>query len=123
MKMSRSNAQKLSGLLWRQRLRKIGIGAGVILGLAGLLITFNNLRVARSDPIVIVTPVTATVSRHDTTRSGRTGFLFHANVADGHEVDAIAPNGFAPPVGTTVVLGEAKHKSGRLSYDFIRLKE
>ena len=123
MRLSNANAKKLSGLVWRERLRKVAIVGAVAAALIGLVVWFTNYRLERADPTLAVTPVEATVTKKDTTRVGRSGFVFHAQLGDGREVDAVAPSGFPPAMGVHVVLGEARHKSGRLSYDLIRTVE
>ena len=121
MRLSKSNAQKLSGLVWRERARKAGAGAAVVLLVVGGVIWFTSYRLGRADPTLEVHAVEATVSHKEGGRLAR--YVFHAKLSDGREVDAVAPNGLPPPVGARVLLGEATHKSGRLTYDLIRVAE
>jgi len=121
MRLSKSNAQRLSGLVWRERARKAAIAVAAAVLLMGAVVWFTNYRLARADPTLDVHAVDATVAAKEGGRLAR--YVFHAKLADGREVDAVAPNGLPPPVGARVVLGEARHKSGRLTYDLIRLAE
>ena len=123
MKLSRSNSRKLTQVIWLARFRKTGIVGAIAVALIAGAATFNYYRITRADPTLDVQPVNAIVYGQSVTRAARRGFVFHARLADGREVDAIAPNGFAPPDGTPVILDEAKHQSGRLTYELVKRVE
>ena len=123
MRLSNSNRQKLTQLVWLARFRRIAIAGAIAIVLIGGAAVFNYYRITRSDPTVDVQMIDAIVYGKSVTRAARRGFVFHVRLGDGREADALAPNGFAPPDGTRVVLNEAKHKSGRLTYELVKRVE
>lgn len=119
MRLSRDHDRKLTQLIWRERAKRaafIGALSAVLIGGAAY---FNHQRELRADPTLTVNSIEATVIEGPV-RWVQRGHIMHARVADGREVDAWISSGYAPAFGTHVILAEAHHKSGKLSYELIR---
>ena len=123
MRLSKTNDRKLTQLIWRERMKRIAAVAVVAAVLGGAAVYLNYERALKADPTVNVVQVEAIVIPGVAGRPIRKGSIFHARMADGHDIDAWSANGFAPAPGARVLLGEAHHKSGKLSYDLIRTVE
>ncbi len=119
MRLSRENDRKLTQMIWRERAKRIGVIGALAAVLVGGAVYFNRQQELRADPTVTVGSVEATVVA-GVARGSRKGYIVHARVSDGREVDAWVSSGYAPVPGTHVILAEAHHKSGKLSYEVIR---
>lgn len=120
MKISGANSRKLSQLVWRDRLRRL---APALIGAVALMsgaVAFNSYRAARSDPTLEVHTVAATILGLGKGQPARGGYIIRAQTADGLEVLALATTKVLPATGAHAVLAEARHKSGRLTYELLR---
>lgn len=119
MRLSRDHDRKLTQLIWRERGKRLAVVLAISAVLIGGAVYFNHQRELRADPTVTVNSIEATVIE-GVARGIRKGYIVHARVPDGREVDAWVSSGYAPAPGTHVILAEAHHKSGKLSYELIR---
>jgi hypothetical protein len=120
MRLSEENARRLNALVWRDRLKRIvplvALGAVIVAVLTWLLLW----QVSKSDATVDVTSHQATVLgiKHAGTRGAA---ILHVHLDDGREVDAVSGMRVDPQPGAHVVVNEARHSSGRVTYDVARL--
>jgi hypothetical protein len=123
MRLSDDKARRLSSLIWRERLRRflpLAATAVVLLGVS-TLIFINQAR--RADRTVDVKERDATVVhvKQFAVRAGAAIITVHL---DGdRNVDAFSTLQDVPAVGAHVVVSEARHASGRLTYDITRINE
>lgn len=123
MRLSKSSARTLNRAIWQDRLRRFGGLSIIIAAVAALAIVANSYRAASSDPTIDVHPINATVIATEPGQTTRRGYVFRARLAEGRDVDALAPGRIAPPPGARVVLSAAQHKSGRFSYELMKLAD
>ena len=123
MRLSDDKARRLSSLIWRERLRRflpLAATAVVLLGVS-TFIFINQTR--RADRTVDVKERDATVVhvKQFAVRAGAAIITVHL---DGdHNVDAFSTLPNVPAIGAHVVVSEARHASGRLTYDITRINE
>lgn len=115
-------ARKLNRMLWRERWRKIGIGAAVAAAIVGAFVVTDRYRTARSDPTLSSQNVHAKVTGFGNGNASRGAYIVHAHLDDGRDVDAFATIKIPPTKGASVVLNEARHQSGRVTYDLVRVE-
>jgi hypothetical protein len=122
MKLSDDKARRLTRLIWRERARfwLPLIAAGLIV--VGLLLFATEWQIGRADRTVDVKVHQATVLAVRPTAS-RGGAVVHVHLDDGREVDALSFLRLTPPTGSHVVVNEARHTSGRLTYDVVRVSD
>lgn len=122
MRLSQENARRLSALVWRDRIRRWLPVIAVVVGATALLTFFLVRQVERADPTVDVRTHTATVlaAQHTATRGPA---VVHVHLEDGRDVEAFSGMRVDPPAGTHVIVNEARHASGKLTYDIARLAE
>ena len=123
MRLSDDKARRLSSLIWRERLRRflpLAVTAVVLLGVS-TLIFINQAR--RADRTVDVKERDATVVhvKQFAVRAGAAIITVH--IDGDRNVDAFSALQDVPAVGTHVVVSEARHASGRLTYDITRINE
>ena len=116
-----STARKLSRLLWRDRLRRGGLLVLAAAALAGAFVLTDRYRTARSDPTLESHNVRAVVAGFGSGNIARGAYIVHVRLDDGRDVDAFSTLKVAPAKGATVLLNEARHQSGRVTYDLIGL--
>ena len=122
MRLSDEKARQLTWLVWRDRVRSLLplVGAGIVL-LA--FVTFvTEKQIEHADPTVQVQAHDASVVEAKRTAS-RGAAVLHVHLDDGRDVDAVSLFRITPTVGSHVVVNEARHASGKLSYDIVRLAE
>ena len=111
MRLSDAKARRLTRLLWRERtLRGLPVAA-VVLVMLGAYTFFMEKQIDRADPTVDVHVHEATVMSVK-----RGAGVVHVHLDDGREVDALSALRMAPQQGSRVVINEARHVSGRLTY-------
>lgn len=123
MRLSDEKARRLTALVWRERLWRFLpplIVAVVLFG--GLTVFFAN-RVARIDATVDVHEVDGTVSDMSRSGNGRNSAIVHVHLRDGRDVEAFSALRIAPLAGAHIVVSEARHASGKVTYDVLRLAE
>ncbi len=115
MRLSDDKAKRLSALVWRERAKfwlPLVVGAIAICGALTLLAV---RQVGKVDQTVAVETHTATVVT--VTRNARSAATVHVLLDDGREVDAFSAMRLVPVHGARVVVSQARHASGRLTYD------
>jgi hypothetical protein len=122
MKLADEKARRLTRLIWRDRARRwlplIAAAAFVF----GAFSFFTELQIGRADR-------TVDVKVHDGTvlvvkrGAARGAMVVHVHLDDGRDVDAVTLQRLAPRTGSHVVLNEARHASGRLTFEVVRFGE
>ncbi len=122
MRLSPENARRLSQLVWRDRARRwVPIILAVVVGM-GALAYVTELQIGRVDRTVDVTTHDATVLAIKN-NGARGAAVFHVHLDDGRDVDAVSTMRLTPAHGAHMVVTEAKHASGRSTFDVKRLAE
>jgi hypothetical protein len=123
MRLSDDKARQLTQLVWRERARRwLPIVAGAI-AIFAVLTFFLARQLARSDPTVDIAVHDGTVIDIARGGTGRAASIVHVRLDDGRDVQAFSTMRVMPLAGTHVVISEARHASGRLTYDVTRLAE
>jgi hypothetical protein len=122
MRLSPENSRRLTQLVWRERARRwVPIIVVAIVGLAGLAYV-TELQIGRVDRTVDVVTHDATVLAIKNP-GARGAAVFHVHLDDGRDVDAVSTMRLTPAHGAHMVVTEAKHASGRSTFDVMRLAE
>jgi len=115
MRLSEDKARRLSSLVWRERARRVlplALAAVVIaVGFTALLLN----QMGRADRTLEVKTREGTVVHVKSAQRGAAIMTVHLD--DGQDVDAFSALRIMPPAGTHVLINEARHASGRLTYD------
>ena len=120
MRLSEEKARRLTALVWRERARRWLLALIVVLAVAGALTYVLSSQVQRADRTVDVRERGGTVVSIKQGGS-RGASIVRVHLEDGNEVDAYSAMRVVLPKGSHVVLAEARHASGRLTYDVVRL--
>ena len=123
MKLSDEKARQLTRLVWRER-AKIWlpvIAAAVVL--LGMVAYFTELAIDRTDRTVDVQVHAGTVLTVKRGSAVRGAAVVQVHLDDGRDVDALSGLRLTPQAGTHVMINEARHASGRLTFDVQRLAE
>ena len=120
MRLSDQKARRLSALVWRERARRWLLVLMIVLAVAGALTYALSSHVERADRTVDVRERDGTVVSIKQGGS-RGASIVRVHLEDGREVDAYSAIRVVPPKGSHVVIAEARHASGRLTYDVVRL--
>jgi hypothetical protein len=121
MRLSDEKARQLTTLVWRDRARRwLPIFAG-LLALLGVFTYYLSNQLTRVDRTVEVLERDGTVIGIKRGSAARGAAVLQVHLDDGRDVDAIATLRVAPAKGTHVVVAEARHASGKLTYDVVRL--
>jgi hypothetical protein len=120
MRLSEENARRLSALVWRDRARRFVPVVVLAAGAVALLTFFLVRQVERADATLDVKSHEATVLgvKH---AGARGAAILHVHLDDGRDVDAASGMRVDPALGAHVVVYEARHASGRLTFDVARL--
>jgi hypothetical protein len=122
MRLSPENARRLTQLVWRERARRwVPVILVAITGLAALAY-MTELQIGRVDRTVDVVTHDATVLEVKNP-GARGAAVFRVHLDDGRDVDAVSTMRLTPAQGAHTVVTEAKHASGRLTFDVVRLAE
>jgi hypothetical protein len=122
MRLSDEKARRLTALVWRQRARRWLPIAAVLVALTVAFSYYFGSQLARIDRTVDVREHDATVI--GISRGGARGSsIVHVHLDDGRDVDAVTTLRVVPPKGGHVIVAEARHASGRLTYDIVRVPE
>jgi hypothetical protein len=120
MRLSDEKVRRLSALVWRERARRWLLVLVAVLAVAGALTYVLSSHVERTDRTVDVRERDGTVVSIKQGGS-RGASIVRVHLEDGREVDAYSAIRVVPPKGSHVVIAEARHASGRLTYDVVRL--
>jgi hypothetical protein len=123
MRLSEDKARRLSALVWRDRARRLApVIAGVVFAIA--LLTFFLVRqVEKADGTLEVKPHDATVLHVKKSGNGRAAAIVDVRLDDGRVVEAFSVLRLDPVTGAHVVVNEARHASGRVTYDIARVAD
>jgi hypothetical protein len=123
MRLSNEKARRLTALMWRERARRwLPFVAGALVIFAVLTFLFVR-QVDRADRTIDIAVRDATMIDVKRGGTGRTASIVHVRLDDGRSVEAFSTMRVMPPAGTHLVVSEAKHASGRVTYDVMRLAE
>ena len=123
MRLSEDKARRLNALVWRDRARRVVPVVAAAVAMIGLLTLFLVRQVDRADKTLDVQVRQATVVHIKKSGNGRAAAILEIRLDDGHETEAFSALRVDPPVGTHVLVNEAKHASGRLTYDIARIAQ
>jgi hypothetical protein len=123
MRLSEDKARQLNALVWRDRMRRLMPVVAAVIGAVALLTFFLVQQVERADRTLDVQVHQATVIHVKKPGNGRGAAIVEVHLDDGRDVEAFSALRFDPATGTHVVVNEARHASGRLTYDIARLAE
>jgi hypothetical protein len=120
-RLSDEKSRQLAALLWRERLKRwLPVAAALVL-FAGVYTYFNMTRLARVDQTVEVTQHDGRVTGHKGATGARGASILQVHLDDGRDVEAFSTFRIPPPNGAHVAVAEARHASGRVTYDVVRL--
>jgi anti-sigma-K factor RskA len=119
VKLTEDRARQLSRLVWRDLLWRGSAVAAAAVAVVGLLVFMFDWRLSHTDRTVAMQVHDATVLNVKRTAS-RGVAIFHVHLDDGRDVDAVSRLPLMPMPGTYVVINEARHASGRLTWDVVR---
>jgi len=117
MRLSEDKAKRLNALLWRDRARRVVPVVAAAVAAIGLLTLFLVRQVEHADKTLDVQVRQATVVNVKKSGNGRAAAILEIRLDDGRETEAFSALRLDPPVGTHVLVNEARHASGRLTYD------
>jgi hypothetical protein len=120
MRLSDDKARRLTALVWRERARRWLPVLLVVLVLAGGVTFMLSSQVERADRTVAVHQREGTVLSIKQGGS-RGASIVRVHLDDGRDVDAYSTSRIVVPKGAHVIVTEARHASGRLTYDVVRL--
>jgi hypothetical protein len=123
MRLSDEKSRRLTRLVWRERARTwlpLILAAAVLIGFVAY---FTELAVDRTDRTVDVQVRPGTVLNVKRSSPGRGASVIQVHLEDGRDVEALSALRVTPQSGTHVLVNEARHASGRISYDVLRFSE
>lgn len=116
MRLSDEKSRALSRLVWRDRIGQVLPVLVLALCAFGGLTFYLNWQKSHADPTVSFVAHTATVLEVKR-QSLRNAAVVHVKLDDGREVDAFSSLTTLLPPGAHVEIAEAKHASGKSTYD------
>jgi xanthosine utilization system XapX-like protein len=119
MRLSEEKSRQLSRLVWRDRIRRAAPPVIALVVILGVVAYVTDVQISHVDRTVDVKEHTATVLavKHGGARGAA---VVQVHLDDGRDVDAVSVLRVTPNAGAHVVVNEAKHASGRLSFDVAR---
>jgi hypothetical protein len=121
MRLSDEKARRLWMLVWRERLRRwLPVAVGLVL-FAGVYTYFNMHQLARIDQTVDVQRHDGRVTGHKSAGNSPIASILYVHLDDGRDIEASSAFRVPPANGSHVVVAEARHVSGRITYDVVRL--
>jgi hypothetical protein len=123
MRLSDEKARRLNALVWRDRARRFVPLIAVVVFAVAVLTFFLVRQVERADKTLDVKTHGATVVHIKKSGNGRAAAIVEVRLDDGRDVEAFSVLRLDPVMGAHVVVNEARHASGRLTYDIARLAE
>ena len=122
MRLSDDKARRLTRLVWRDRAwRALPLVAAAVVLLAGVAY-FTEASVDRIDRTVDIKVLSGTVSGIKPGPAAR-GHIVFVHLGDGRDVEAFLASRLSPQAGEHVVVNEARHVSGRSTYDIVKLAD
>lgn len=122
MKLSDEKARRLSRLVWFERLRFALPAVVAVMALIGFLLFATEWQIGHADRTIDVKAHEATVVAVKRT-AARGAAVVQVHLDDGRDVDAVSTLRLTPQAGSHVVINEARHASGRLTYDLARTSD
>ena len=119
MRLSEEKSRQLSRLVWRDRVRRAAPLAIAVVVILSVVAYVTEVQVSHVDRTVDVKVHEATVLAVKRNVS-RGAVVVQVHLDDGRDVDALSVLRVTPHAGSHVVVNEAKHASGRLSFDVAR---
>ena len=123
MRLSEEKARQLNAMVWRERAKRLLPVAAVVICAVAVLTIFLVRQVERADRTVDVQVHKATVVHVKKHSNGRGAGIVEVHLDDGREVEAFSGLRFDPAVGAHVVINEARHASGKFTYDIAAVAE
>jgi hypothetical protein len=123
MRLSEEKARRLNALVWRERARRWVPVIVVAVGAIALLTFFLVRQVEHADRTLDVRVHQATVVHVKKSGNGRAAAIVEVRLDDGRDVEALSVLRLDPMAGAHVIINEARHASGRMTYDIARLAE
>jgi hypothetical protein len=123
MRLSEDKARQLNALVWRDRARRVAPVIAVAVGATALLTFFLVRQVEKADSTLDVKTHQATVVHIKKSGNGRAAAIVEVRLDDGRDVEAFSALRVDPATGAHVVVNEARHASGRMTYDIARMAE
>ena len=123
MRLSDEKARRLNALVWRDRARRLAPVIAVVVFAVAVLTFFLVRQVEKADRTLEVQPHQATVIHIKKSGNGRAAAIIEVRLDDGRSVEAFSAMRVDPMTGAHVVVNEARHASGRLTYDIARVAE
>jgi hypothetical protein len=119
VRLSDDKARRLTRLLWRNRARRWLPAVGGALALAAALLLLTETQHHQADRTVAVAVHAGKVLDIKRT-AARGAAIIHVHLDDGRNVEAVSQFRVTPTAGSAVIVNEARHDSGRLTYDVVR---
>jgi hypothetical protein len=123
IRLSEAKSRRLSSLIWRERLRRFLPIVLAALTLAGIFTAVLLNQARRADRTVDVKVRNATVVHVKQIVVASRAAILTVHLDGDRDVDAFSTVQPVPPIGAHVEVNEARHASGRLTYDITRLTE
>jgi hypothetical protein len=123
MGLSEDKARRLNALVWRDRARRVAPVIAVAVGAIALLTFFLVRQVEKADSTLDVKTHNAIVVHVKKSGNGRAAAIVEVRLDDGRDVEAFSVLRVDPATGAHVVVNEARHASGRMTYDIARMAE
>jgi hypothetical protein len=123
MRLSQEKARQLSRLVWRDRLLRALPIVAAVLFLAGGATFFFLKQIERADRTVDIKMHDGKVVTIKKMGASRGAAIVHVMLDDGRDVDAFSALRVVPIPGAHVHIAEARHASGKLTYDITGLTD
>ena len=121
MRLSKDKARQLSRLVWRDRVRRVlPIVLGVVVLAVGATYFFLQ-QIEHADRTVDLRMHDGKVVNVKKLGAARGAAIGHVQLDDGRDVDAFSALRVVPSPGAHVMISEARHASGKLTYDITGL--
>lgn len=117
MRLSDENARRLTMMIWWERAR---LWVPIIFGICALiggLVAITIYQQRRADPVVNVAQHQATVLSVTPGLSRSSAAVLHVHMDDGRDIDAVSRLRVLLAKGSHVQVSDARHASGRHTYD------
>ena len=123
MRLSEDKARRLNALVWRDRTRRVAPVIAVAVAAIALLTFFLVRQVEKADSTLDVKTHNAIVVHIKKSGNGRAATIVEVRLDDGRDVEAFSVLRVDLATGAHVIVNEARHASGRMTYDIARIAE